>query len=550
MIVVAPAAKGQSPQDAEELRRRTQQEAEERLRQQQAPDVRLPQAAPAIDPDSLDLPVETPCFSLARLEVDTGGEAAFAWAQPWLERYAGRCVGREGIEQILRRLSAKLTAQGYVTTRVGLPEQGLAQGVLRFQIIPGRIRAIRFADGETSSWRSAFPARPGDLLNLRDIEQALEQFKRVPSQDANIDIAPGEMPGESDIVITLKRGKFWRLGLTADDSGSSANGRRQGSATLSLDNPLGLNDLLSAGLNSDLWNDPHTRGTFGHNISYSVPWGNWTFQLTDSAWKYRQTIQGINQTFLSSGDSDSQELRVSRLVFRGQFAKTSLFFRTQVRTQRSAIEHVEIKVQHRRTAAAELGVVHRQYLGDAQLDLTLAHREGVPWFGSLKDAPGRPDDAPTYRYQLNTLDAALLVPFRIGDMPLRWSSALRLQHTQDVLYTTEYIAIGNRYTVRGFDGERTLAASKGGYWRNDLEIPLGSSGQNFYLGLDYGRVGGAGASYLAGKTLIGSAVGLRGATTYNGATFGYDVFAGWALEKPTSLVTARPATGFQLFFQY
>jgi hemolysin activation/secretion protein len=552
LAVATPVAHGQSPQDAEELRRRTQQEAEQRLRQQQAPDVRLPQAAaPATDPDALDLPEETPCFSLNHLEVDSAGETAFSWAQPWLDRYAGRCLGRAGIEQILRRLSAKLIAQGYVTTRVGLPEQELAQGILRLQIIPGRIRAIRFAeDDPTASWRSAFPARASDLLNLRDIEQALEQFKRVPSQDANIDIAPGELPGESDIVITLTRSKPLRLAFSADDSGSPANGRYQGSLTASLDNLLGLNDLLSVSLNSDLWNDPPTRSTSGHSVNYSVPWGNWTFQFTDSAWQYRQTAQGANQSFLASGDSQSQELRISRLLFRDQTSKTSAFFRTQTRLQHSAIEHIDIQVQNQRATAAELGLTHRHYLGAAQLDLTLARRQGVGWFGSRKDAPDKPDDVPTYHYKLNTLDVALLVPFRIADLPLRWNSALRLQHSQDLLYTSEYIGIGNRYTVRGFDGEQTLAAAKGGYWRNDLEVPLGSSGQTFYFGLDGGRVGGAGADYLPGKTLFGSAIGMRGAASGGGISFSYDIFAGWALKRPDGFPSSRPAAGFQLFLQY
>jgi hemolysin activation/secretion protein len=58
----------------------------------------------------------------------------------------------------------------------------LSAGILQLEVIPGRISAVRFADPDPdTSLRSAFPARPGDLLNLRDIEQALEQLKRVPS---------------------------------------------------------------------------------------------------------------------------------------------------------------------------------------------------------------------------------------------------------------------------------------------------------------------------------------------------------------------------------
>jgi hemolysin activation/secretion protein len=548
---VSAAAWAQTAMDVEELRRRSKSEAEERQRQQQAPDVRLPHAAPAVDSEALDLPAETPCFPVREVALEGNVPSPFAWAPGWLERYKGRCIGREGIELILRRLSAKIIAQGYVTTRVGLPEQNLAGGTLRFELIPGRIRAIRFTDPALDgSWRSALPVRSGDLLNLRDIEQGLEQFKRVPSQDANIDIAPGDAPGESDLVITLTRTKPWRLAFTADDSGSAANGRRQGSASLALDNPLQLNDLLSVSLSSDLWNDPHTRGTDGHSVSYSVPWGDWTFQFADSAWYYRQTIQGINQTFLSSGESQSQELRIQRLLRRDRVSKTSLTFRTSVRTQRSAIDHVELQVQRRRTAAAELALQHRQYFGDAQLDVTFAHRRGLGWFGGIDDAPGQVDGSPTWRYRIETLDASLLVPFQVAGQAVRWNSTLHLQQTGDTLYTTDYIAIGNRYTVRGFDGERTLAAERGGYWRNDLETPLGDSGQALYLGLDYGRVAGPGAEYLAGRQLSGAALGLRGAVARNAAIVSYDIFAGWALQKPPGFVTSRPALGFQLSFQY
>lgn len=537
--------------DADELRRRSQREAEERQRQQQAPDARLPRQEPALDPDGLDLPDEKPCFTLRQVRLEGERPHAFAWADAWLDRYAGRCIGKSGIELLLRRLSAKIIAQGYVTTRINLPAQDLSSGALRLQLVPGRIRAIRFADPAISlSWRSAFPVRSGDLLNLRDIEQALEQFKRVPSQDANIDIAPGDKEGESDLVVALKQGKPWRIGLTVDDAGARATGKWQGSLNFSLDNPLDLNDLLSLSLNNDLWNNPNTRGTKGYGLNYSLPWGNWTLHLSDSFSHYRQTIQGQNQTFESSGDNKTQELRLQHLLHRDQSAKTSLQLRTQIRSAKSYIEKVEIAVQRRRTAAFELGAVHRQYFADTQLDLTLAHRVGVPWFNTQNDAPGLPAGNPTLRYRLNTLDAALLVPFKIAGLPLRWNSALRIQHTKDTLYSTDYLSIGNRYTVRGFDGERTLAAERGGYWRNDLEIPLGQSGQVFYVGLDHGRVGGPGAGVLAGKRLTGAALGFKGGSGGAYGNISYDLFAGWALRKPAGFVTAQPAVGLQISFQY
>jgi hemolysin activation/secretion protein len=546
LCLLSASAFAQSTADSEEQRRRAQQEAEERLRRQRAPDVRLPAPAADVDIESADLPEEASCFPINQVLLDGPRLDAFPWLKTALASYAGRCVGYQGLNRIVQRASALIVAKGYITTRLGVPEQDLASGTLRLVLVPGIIRAIRIVgDAPDRSWRSAFPARPGDLLNLRDIEQGLEQMKRVPSQEVSIDIAPGETQGESDVVLTVTRNKPWRLGMTLDDSGVKATGRLQASLTASVDNQLGLNDLLSVSVNNDAEFAPGIRGTRGHSLLYSVPWGNWTFSLSDSISHYLQTIQGASQTFQSSGDSHNQEFKLQRLVFRGQAAKTTLQFRLLGRESHSYIEDAEILVQRRRTTAAELGVAHRQYLGATQLDLLLAYKQGVPWLGGQVDAPGRSADSPTFTYHVQTLDASLLTPFTLADQPLRWISALRVQATADVLYAADFIAIGNRYTVRGFDGNTTLAAEHGGYLRNELEFPFAKAGLAAYVGIDHGWVGGPSAKYLIGRQLTGAVAGLRGGVS----GLYYDLFVGGALQKPEGFPVSKPVAGFQLSYQ-
>ncbi len=176
----------------------------------------------------------------------------FHFAQVYLDQYAGICIGRDGLNMIVRRLAAQILGRGYTTTRVAVPEQDLSSGTLRLSLIPGVIRQIRFADDSLRGmWQSAFPSRPGDLLNIRDLELGLEQMKRVPSQDVEMQIVPGEMPGESDVVISVKRAKAWRVVASLDDSGSKGTGRLQGNLSLGIDNPLGPNDLFNVGVGHD-----------------------------------------------------------------------------------------------------------------------------------------------------------------------------------------------------------------------------------------------------------------------------------------------------------
>jgi len=516
------------------------------LRRQQAPDARLQSPAPAIKEDAPYLPDETPCFRIDHLRLEGDPVESFAWLDTSLAGYAGRCIGQQGINRIVKRVSALIIAKGYITTRVGMPEQDLAKGILRLTLVPGVIRTIRIeGDAPERNWLSAFPARPGDLLNLRDIEQGLEQMKRLPSQDVSIDIAPGEAPGESDIVLTVQHAKPWRLGLSLDDAGAKATGRLQASLYIAFDNLLGLNDLLNVSVSNNADLEPQTRGTRSHSLTYSVPWGYWTLTLSDSASHYLQTVRGINQNFRSSGDSQNQEVKLQRLVYRDQAAQTTLHFRMLHRSSRSFIEDTEILVQRRRTTGAELGITHRQYLGATQLDLALAYRQGTPWFGGQSDDASHNANAPTLAYRMQTLDVTASTPFSIGTQSVRWLATLHGQTTRDVLYPADFISIGNRYTVRGFDGNVTLAAERGWFLRNELQLSLADSGQALYAGLDHGRVSGPSAQALAGRQLTGAVLGLRGA----GHGFNYDLFVGWAIAKPEGFRTSKPVAGFQLSYQ-
>ena len=76
----------------------------------------------------------------------------------YLNRYAGQCIGHNGINLIVKRLSNRIIDEGYITTRVGIPEQDLSHGEFKLVLVPGVIRAIRIADpNQPGNWKTAFP---------------------------------------------------------------------------------------------------------------------------------------------------------------------------------------------------------------------------------------------------------------------------------------------------------------------------------------------------------------------------------------------------------
>lgn len=531
-----------------------QQERERILREQQEvlPDVRLrPAPAPLLE----QLPEhETPCFPISRILLEGEEAYRFSWAlkaaDPANDPATGKCLGTEGINVVMSRIQNAIITRGFVTTRVLAAPQDLQSGTLMLTVVPGRVRAIRFTDDtplRATAW-NAVPIQRGDLLNLRDIEQALENFKRVPTVEADIQIVPAEgddaKPGESDLVIAWQqRSPPVRLSVSLDDSGSKATGKLQGGMTVSLDDLLMWNDLLYANVNHDLFNSGD-KGTKGYTFHYSVPYGYWTISATASGYKYYQTVAGYSQNYVYSGTSHNAEVRLSRLMYRDATRKTVLYGRGWMRKSNNFIDDTEIEVQRRRTGGWELGVTHREYMGDSTLDASVAYRRGTGAFKS-KAAPEENFGEGTSRMKLITADAQLIVPFALGAKQARYIGSWRAQWNRTPLVPQDRFSIGGRYSVRGFDGELTLMGERGWVWRNEIGLLLGA-GQELYLGADYGHVGGPSTRWLQGRNLAGSVIGLRGGAK----GFYWDLYAGLPLHKPAGFKTDSITTGFTLSWSY
>lgn len=522
-----------------------QQQRQEALEQQltpSAPDVRL--SAPGSFAHKINFPVETPCFQIKQTELK-GADALPHWLplQKIANGAVGHCLGAKGINLLMSTLQNRLVDHGYVTTRVLAPSQDLKSGILRLVVIPGVVRHVRLTPDSDDYIQlySSFPAHEGALLDLRDIEQGLENMQRLPGVQADMEIVPGEQPGESDILITRKQDKYWRLGFSLDDSGTRSTGRYLGGITFSLDNPFSLSDLLYV---SATHNFPHYggKGSKNYTAHYSVPFGYWQFSVTASDYDYHQTVAGAVEDYQYSGESQNLGMQLSRVLHRNGTQKTVLTYDVQARRSRNYINDTEIQVQRRQTAAWRLGLQHRHYISQATLDAGVSWQRGTRWFGA-QPAPEEIFGEATALSKILQMNASFNLPFTLAEQPFSYSFRYQRQLSNTPLTPQEQFAIGNRWTVRGFDGERTLNASNGWYIRNDLVWRTPLPEQELYLGMDYGEVGGAGSEYLVGRHLAGGVVGLRGQLF----STDYDVFIGRPFSKPAGFMTSDVTVGFNLF---
>ena len=531
-----------------------QQERERELRERMTPNANTLQ--PQVKPETLAMPDgEMPCFALHALEL-TGPKLD---ALPWLGAAAGidlstrPCVGAKGVEVILARMQQAVLEHGYVTSRVMVVPQNLKDGVLNVAFIPGVLRAIRFTQESTASTSlfAALPSKPGELLQLRDIEQVLENLKRVPTADADIQITPAEgpeaEPGQSDLMITYKNISPLRSNVAMDNGGTKSTGKLQGTGTVSWDNPLGLNDLMYFSFGGGVGNGG-SRGTETRAAQYSLPFGYWLLALSGSYNQYHQGVAGAYQNYTYSGESSNLDLKLSRVVFRNASSKTTAGIKAFQRTSNNYIDDVEIDVQRRRTSGFELSLNQRSYLGNAILDANLAYKRGTGAFAALH-APEEPFGEGTSRMKLYIADLALTKPFELGGTKLRFTSNWHGQWNKTPLTPQDRLGIGGRYTVRGFDGESTLLAERGWYWRNELSAPLslGVAGNaEAFVGLDTGHVSGPSAQYLVGQSLTGAAIGLRGAWR----NLSYEVFVATPVKKPEHFRTSHTNLALSLAYSF
>ncbi len=417
---------GQAPdaaaRDAAEQRRAQQRDMQMRMQQERGPDVRLDAAAPRTAsrlPES-----ESPCFRIGQLELIGEEAGRFAWV---MDAVAGpgaddsplrKCLGTAGVDLVLQRAQEALRERGYVTTRVLAQRQQLASGTLSLSVLPGRVREVRFAGepGQRATTWNTVTAKPGDILNLHDIEQSLENFRRVPTVQADIRVESAEHAGPalSDLVISHAQPAAFRFSVSADDSGTRSTGRRQGAITLSHDNWWTLSDLFYITLNHDLGGgDAGYRGTRGGTVHYSVPLGNWMLGATFSRNRYAQTVAGATQDYVYSGTSRNAELKLSRVIHRSARSRTTASLKAFQRLSSSFIDDTEVQVQRRAVGGWELGMGHRELAGPVVLEGSVNYRRGTGAFGS-QPAPEDAFGEGTSRFALVTADASIGAPFELA----------------------------------------------------------------------------------------------------------------------------------------
>ncbi|MBW5822100.1 ShlB/FhaC/HecB family hemolysin secretion/activation protein [Yersinia enterocolitica] len=461
----------------------------------------------------------------------------------WTKQAQGNCLDEKGLSSLRDTLQWQLVADGYITSHAVFTEDSYVDGTLFLTLIPGRLVSIEHHENSQgyAQLNTVFPGRQGDLVNLRNLEQGLDNLQRLPSVNATMDVVLNPEDLSSQIMVTRQQSRFWRMNAFLDDAGHYGVGRYRAGATIFLDNPLSLSDLVYFSASRELDNH-HDKGSHNFALHYSIPFGYWLLSMAASQGAYYQSLLVANTAYKYHTYWRSLDMQIQWLLMRGYNYKTVGYTGALIRKSNRFFADIELEIQRSDTVDWQLGLQHLHYTRWATISGGVNYQQGTQWFGA-RPSPGR-DSFSTAR--LINLTASLNIPFTLDEQHFQYQPTFSQQYTRSAVTMQDKFSIGGRNSVRGFTTGNALVGPQGWFLKNDIAWINQRLANQLYLGLDYGEVSDKGGQFLLGDRLVGAVIGVRG--YYR--RLGYDFNISTPFDKPAHFNTDPIVLGFMLNWQY
>ncbi|RAX43611.1 ShlB/FhaC/HecB family hemolysin secretion/activation protein [Rhizobium tropici] len=545
-ILMVSEAAAQTPND-DFARRQAQETEQQRLK---ALGDMTPKSSPAEgqQPAAANGKKVGPCFAIAHVEVEGVRQFSADTVGKITAPYANRCVGVGEINGLLRDLTHLYLDKGFVSSRVYVPAQDIAgTKVLRLVAVEGTLADI-YINGkpapDSAVIATAFPGMKGEITNLRDIEQGLDQINRLTSNNAKTAMLPEKRDGTSILNIENKPDHPWHLSFGNSNLGQEQTGYSKSSASIGYDNLFGVNDQWNFSYEHSGPDYPWRDDGLGKSNSYSgnvsVPYGYWTFSANGSWYEYNSSVPGNFGPLNTSGDSKQVGIGADRVIFRDKDSITTFNSGLTYKETNNFLLGNRIEVGSRKYTVGDLGISHsRRMLGGLWV-FDLSYSQGLNLFDAVAPGDAGAGDADP-RFSKFTGTITMTRPFEFADQRFELNSLVTGQYSPDNLFGAEQISAGGYSSVRG-TRETMLFGNNGFFIRNDLVWRTQPFGENAelakilgefrpYVGLDYGRIASQARYRIQGGDMLGWTVGAKLAGGHVNFDMGYSDVLGGTVDR-------------------
>ena len=171
-----------------------------------------------------------------------------ARVQAVLAPYTGQRSLAE-LQQAAQAVQALYGQAGYAAVAAYLPPQPLGDGLVRIQVVEGRISRV-LVQGQRrlteARVRAALPSlQQGSTPRVRDIDAELQIANENPARSIGVLLGPGDAAGEVQATVKVEEQPLQRYSLALDNSGNDRTGRYRLSLGWQHADISGRDDILS-----------------------------------------------------------------------------------------------------------------------------------------------------------------------------------------------------------------------------------------------------------------------------------------------------------------
>lgn len=347
----------------------------------------------------------------------------------------------------IKRMNNILVSKGFVTSNVSIKSSDLSKGKLNLVINWGYVSGWMVDSKKISSLKEelrvfqAMPFYKGKILNIKDIDQAIENLNNV-NKNVKVVIVPDSKDGYSYLNIVEKR-KNWVDGMLIFENSGSGDSSREGKYKYSIS--LSSNDLLLS-LDSIYINyyTHHIHSDDGFDddniaLNYTIPLGYDSF-IFNANYSYNITpLSGYYGTYFSEGYTNSYSIEWDRVLFRSQFGKLNSFLKSQYEVTKNYLDESFIEVNSKPYLTTSFGLSSLNFLNNGSIYSSVSMDVGY------LAIDGSVDSKSDYFYVMKT-NNQLSKDF----YDYAYTLSVNGQYTNQELLNNFKMSIGDRYSVRGF----------------------------------------------------------------------------------------------------
>lgn len=189
-------------------------------------------------------------FEIKRFEVSGNTLLPQATIERILAPHRGANKDFSDIQRALEALERAYRDIGYGVVQIALSEQNITQGDIRFLVTEPRLGKVAVEGNKNFSEKNICASVPGLVEGVapssRAIARSLQVANENPAKQTQVLLRATESEDRVDAAIKVADDKFWKVGVTLDNTGTASKGKRRIGASYQHANMFDRDHVLTA----------------------------------------------------------------------------------------------------------------------------------------------------------------------------------------------------------------------------------------------------------------------------------------------------------------